>query len=216
MPWFPCQSKEGESSILLNLPFKAGNMEKCATIISYYEQVYKRTLTETEKEIILKSFRKEIIPRKSIIFRSGEKNTRHYFVEKGLLRMFVIDSAGKEFNILFARENQWIGDLATPADTSFYLDAIEKSIVYSISDENMNLLTGNFSSFVKYIRRSYIFLQKRLVSILVNTAEENYEELLKSYPDLVQRLPQYHISSYLGVTPVFLSKIISKRARNKD
>lgn len=130
--------------------------------------------------------------------------------------MYVIDSAGKEFNILFARENQWIGDLATPAETSFYLDAIEKSIVYSISDENMNLLTGNFSSFVKYIKRSYIFLQKRLVSILVNTAEENYEELLKSYPDLVQRLPQYHISSYLGVTPVFLSKIISKRARNKD
>lgn len=192
------------------------NMEKCATIISYYEQVYKRTLTETEKEIILKSFRKEMIPRKSIIFRSGEKNTRHYFVEKGLLRMYVIDSAGKEFNILFARENQWIGDLATPAETSFYLDAIEKSIVYSISDENMSLLTDNFSSFVKYIRRSYIFLQKRLVSILVNTAEENYEELIKWYPDLVQRLPQYHISSYLGVTPVFLSKIISKRARNKD
>jgi CRP-like cAMP-binding protein len=191
-------------------------MEKCATIISYYEQVYKRTLTEAEKELILKSFRKEIIPRKAIIFRSGEKNTRHYFVEKGLLRMYVIDSTGKEFNILFARENQWIGDLATPAETSFYLDAIEKSIVYSITNENMNLLTDNFSSFVKYIRRSYIFLQKRLVSILVNTAEENYKELLELYPDLVQRLPQYHISSYLGVTPVFLSKIISKRARKKD
>jgi len=130
--------------------------------------------------------------------------------------MYVIDSTGKEFNILFARENQWIGDLATPAETSFYLDAIEKSIVYSITNENMNLLTDNFSSFVKYIRRSYIFLQKRLVSILVNTAEENYKELLELYPDLVQRLPQYHISSYLGVTPVFLSKIISKRARKKD
>jgi len=96
------------------------------------------------------------------------------------------------------------------------LDAIEKSIVYSISDENMNLLTNNFSSFVKYLKRSYIFLQKRLISILSKTAEENYEELIESHPELIKRLPQYHISSYLGVTSVFLSKVLSKRARKKD
>jgi CRP-like cAMP-binding protein len=186
-------------------------MEDCTVIISYYEQAYKRPLTETEKKLINQSFRKETIKKKQLIFGSGEKNTRHYFVEKGLLRMYVIDSSGKEFNVLFARENQWIGDLATPAETSFFLDAVEKSVVYSVTDENLNLLTHNFSSFVQYIKRSYIFLQKRLVSILVNTAEENYEELCEYYPDLIKRLPQYHISSYLGVTPVFLSKILSKK-----
>jgi CRP-like cAMP-binding protein len=191
-------------------------MEKCALIINYYEQVYKRPLSNTEKEIIRKSFQREIIKKKQIIFASGETNTRHYFVEKGLLRMYIIDSAGKEFNVLFASENQWIGDLSTPAETLFFLDAIEKSIVYSISDENLNLLTNDFSSFVKYLKRSYIFLQKRLVSILSNTAEENYRELIESHPELLKRLPQYHVSSYLGVTPVFLSKILSKRARKKD
>lgn len=191
-------------------------MEKCEVLINYYEQVYKRSLNDSEKNIIINSFQKEIVNKKEIIFRSGETNTRHYFVEKGLLRMYVIDSSGKEFNILFASENQWIGDLSTPSETLFFLDALEKSIVYSISDENLNLLTNNFSSFVKYLKRSYIFLQKRLVSVLVNTAEENYEELCEHYPELIQRLPQYHISSYLGVTPVFLSKILSKRARKKD
>jgi len=190
-------------------------MEKCAVIINYYENVYARSLTDHEKKLIQNSFRKEIIKKKEIIFASGESNTRHYFIVKGLLRMYVIDSAGKEFNILFARENQWIGDLAAPSETLFYLDAVEKTVAYSISDENMNILTNDFSSFVKYIKRSYIFLQKRLVSILVNTAEENYEELCEHYPELIQRLPQYHISSYLGVTPVFLSKILSKRARKK-
>jgi len=191
-------------------------MEKCDVIISYYEKVYTRSLTEAEKELIQKSFQKKVIKKKELIFRSCEKNTSHYFVEKGLLRMYVIDSSGKEFNILFASENQWIGDLSTPNETLFFLDAIEKSVVYSISDENLNLLTNNFSSFVKYLKRSYIFLQKRLVSILVNTAEENYEELCEQYPQLIQRLPQYHISSYLGVTSVFLSKILSKRAHKKD
>ncbi len=191
-------------------------MENCDTIIEYYEKVYKRNLSATEKDIIAASFQLEKFKKKELIFTAGEINTKHYFVKNGLLRMYVIDSAGKEFNILFARENQWIGDLATPNKTLFYMDAVEKSEVYSISDENINLLTNNFSSFVKYLKRSYIFLQKRLVSVLVNSAEENYEELIQNFPELIQRLPQYHISSYLGVTPEFLSKIISKRARKKD
>ncbi|GAB1450426.1 Crp/Fnr family transcriptional regulator [Draconibacterium sp.] len=191
-------------------------MEKCEVIVNYYEKVYGRALTGQEKELIQSSFRKETYKKKEIIFSGGDANTRHYFVVKGLLRMYVIDSTGKEFNILFASHKQWIGDLATPAQTSFFLDAVEKSVVYSISDENLKLLTNDFSTFVKYIKRSYIFLQKRLVSILTNTAEENYDELCEQYPDLIQRLPQYHISSYLGVTPVFLSKILSKKTRIKD
>lgn len=191
-------------------------MKENSHLINYYEQIYKRELTEKEKVLINTAFRKEEIKRKQLIFSSGELNTRHYFIKKGLLRLYVIDSSGKEFNILFASENQWIGDLATPAETSFFLDALENSTVYSISDRNLNLLTNNFSSFVKYLKRSYIFLQKRLISILVNTAEENYEELFENHPDLINRLPQYHISSYLGVTPVFLSKILSKKIRKKD
>ena len=191
-------------------------MDNCDVIIKYYENVYDRKLTDEEKLLVNTSFRKETFKKKELIFGSGELNTRHYFVGNGLLRMYVIDTSGKEFNVLFARENQWIGDLATPEETSFYLDAVEESTVYSISDENLNKLTNNFALFVNYLKRSYIFQQKRLISILANTAEENYEDLLKNHPELIQRLPQYHISSYLGVTSVFLSKILAKRARKKE
>lgn len=191
-------------------------MADCELLVVFYEKMYNRNLTEEEVQIIRNSFRKEICKKKQLIFGSGDTNTRHYFVVKGLLRLYVIDNSGKEFNVLFARENQWIGDLATPEETSFYLDAVEKSIVYSISNDNLNRLTDNFALFVNYLRKSYIFLQKRLVSVLTNTAEENYEELLNNYPELINRLPQYHISSYLGVTPVFLSKILAKRARKKE
>lgn len=191
-------------------------MSSHSHLFDYFARIYSREITAEEKELISGSFKKEIIKKKQLIFSNGEKNTRHYFIEKGLLRMYVIDSGGKEFNILFASENQWIGDLATPAKTSFFLDAVEKSVVYSISDENMNKITKDFSLFVRYIKASYIFLQKRLVSILVNTAEQNYKELKNQYPKLISRLPQYHISSYLGVTPEFLSKILSKNAKEKD
>ncbi len=184
-------------------------------ILNFYKKNLDRELTHKELELIQNYFRKESIEKKQLIFGSGEINTRHYFIEKGLLRMYVIDSSGKEFNILFARENQWIGDLATPAETFYYLDAIEKSTVFSITDENLNKLTNDFATFVNYLKRSYIFQQKRLISILAKTAEENYEDLASNSPELISRLPQYHISSYLGVTPVFLSKILSKRAKKR-
>lgn len=191
-------------------------MDDFSHILQYYERIYGRPISADEHEFITSSFRKETFKKKELIFSSGQENTRHYFIEKGLLRLYVIDSNGKEFNILFACENQWIGDLATPGETVFYLDAIEETTAFSINDEKLSELTDDFSTFVKYIKRSYIFLQKRLVSILVNTAEENYDELRQHHPKLVRRLPQYHISSYLGVTPVFLSKIRSKKANKRQ
>jgi len=182
---------------------------------TYFERIFKRMLTKDEEISIAKSFKHESFKKKQLIFSSGESNTKHYFVEKGLLRLYIIDPSGKEFNILFAQEKQWIGDLATPLPTVYFLEAIENSSVFSIDDDQFGRLTGNFSKISETIKRSYIFLQKRFVSILSKTAEENYEELISQYPDLVQRLPQYHISSYLGVTPVFLSQIMAKRARRK-
>jgi hypothetical protein len=61
-----------------------------------------------------------------------------------------------------------------------------------------------------YMQRSYVFIQKRLVSLLSKTADENYREFRDKNPDLMQRLPQYHIASYLGVSAEFLSKIIAR------
>lgn len=190
-------------------------MEDYSVLHSYFEKTNKRKLSLTEKDEIMGEFKKEEFNKKGQIFRSGAENTRHYFIEKGLLRLYIIDQSGKEFNILFAREKQWIGDLGTPTATPFYLDALEKSVVFSIEEERFKKINSYYMDLADNIRRSYIFLQKRLVSIISKTAEENYEELVIQYPDLISRLPQYHISSYLGVTPVFLSKILSKRARKK-
>lgn len=188
-------------------------MEDYLILHSYFEKINDRRLTAIEKAEISSAFRKEAFKKKEFVIKAGEGNTRHYYIEKGLLRLYIIDRNGKEFNVLFAKEKQWIGDLGTPAITSYYIDAIENSTVFSIDDEGFARIIRKYSSLSNNIRRSYIFLQKRFVSILSKTAEENYEEFVLQNPDLIQRLPQYHISSYLGVTPVFLSKVLAKRAR---
>lgn len=190
-------------------------MEDFSILYTFFEKLNQKDLSEAEKEKLNNCFREETFQKKEIIFNAGDANTRHYYIKKGLLRLYIIDQSGKEFNILFAREKQWIGDLGTPSPTPYYLEAVENSCVFSIEEEKFKIITQNFSNFAGYIRKSYIFLQKRFVSVLSQTAEENYQDLLENSPDLIQRLPQYHISSYLGVTPVFLSKIISKTFKKK-
>jgi len=191
-------------------------MEDYTILHSYFEKINKRQLSKADKEEINASFKKEKFKKKELIFSSGDINTRHYYIEKGLLRLYVIDQAGKEFNILFAHEKQWIGDLGTPAATPYFLDALEDSIVFSIDEERFRKISQYYVDLVGNIRKSYVFLQQRLVSIISKTAEENYEELCQQYPTLINRLPQYHISSYLGITPVFLSRILSRKLKNKE
>ncbi len=185
---------------------------------SLSEILNQQEYTSDYDEKIKSLFKKEHFKKKSLIFKNGDSNTKHYVIASGLLRMYVINSSGKEFNVLFAKENQLIGDLGSPSPTKFYLDTIEDSIVYTIDNTNLEKLTALYNSnsdktFISQLTRSYIFLQDRLISILTQTAEENFIYFQKRNPELIQRLPQYHIASYLGVSAEFLSKIIAKTAK---
>ena len=187
-------------------------------IKTFFQRNFEKPLTEEQLLLIEQSFKKEVFKRKETVFRNGDVNTRHYFIEQGLMRLYLIDSEGKEFNILFAKENQIIGDLITPHPTDFNLETFEKTTAYSISENELKDLMNSFelqrrSNNDSTLRRSYIAIQKRLVSILANTAEENYLTFKKRNPDLIQRLPQYHIASYLGISAEFLSKIIARTTK---
>ena len=179
---------------------------------------YLRELTEEQENLIVSSFREEQFNKGELLFSPGDSNTRHYIVKEGLLRLYLIDNKGKEFNILFAKEDQLIGDLATPVPTNFYLEAIEDTVVFSTTEEKMQLLgqeIGVVFGADSYLRKAYIFLQQRLVWILTKTAEENYVLFREQHPDLVQRLAQYHIAAYLGVSAEFLSKSITRSLKKK-
>jgi len=184
-------------------------------VLSFYRKNFNPDLTLEHEELILSVFRKEEYKKKERIFNQGDANTRHYVIEKGLLRLYLVDYDGKEFNIIFAKENQIIGDLSTPLPTNYFLESIEPSIVWSMDDSDMKKLMDSFEGSpllnpTAYMQRSYVFIQKRLVSLLSKTADENYREFREKNPDLMQRLPQYHIASYLGISAEFLSKIIAR------
>ncbi|MCZ4242982.1 Crp/Fnr family transcriptional regulator [Pedobacter punctiformis] len=163
----------------------------------------------------VKKFEKnEIIQYKGDIFKYG------FFVGKGLLRAYSIDSKGKEHILQFAPEKWLISDRNNMVNepSIFFIDAIENTEAILLPNDFLAeaarkvpcLLALN----VTMLNNSIRFMQKRINMLLSATAEERYLDFIKLYPNLTLRVPQWMIASYLGITPESLSRV-RKELANK-
>jgi CRP-like cAMP-binding protein len=180
-------------------------------------------LDKSETDFFLSLLQHKNIKRKQYLLRQGEFCKAEYFITRGCLRTYTIDDKGSEHVIMFGVEDWWIGDLfsfLTQTPTSYFIDALEDSEVLQISKENLALLYEKVPKFERFFRiilqNAFIAQQKRINQNLSFTAEERYLEFIKKYPALEQRVSQKHISSYLGITPVFLSMLRRKLATRKN
>lgn len=148
------------------------------------------------------------VEKDEILQYAGDLNSRVYEVETGLLRSYTIDEKGKEHIFMFAPAGWIIADSQPPdAPCDLYIDALEDSTVIvseKRSDPN-EMETG------KLVRRISV-LQKRVIMLMSARAIERYDAFVETYPDIVQRVPQHMIASYIGVTPEALSTVKSERA----
>ncbi len=160
------------------------------------------------------------IAKNDFVLRSGEVCRNVFFVEKGLLRMFSIDKNGKEHIIQFAPESWLILDRSSlyfNEKSIYYIEAIEDSEVVYLDSDFFNKLTEKFPDSIEksdiLIQKHVKSLQDRINSLLGDTAEERYMKFVKMYPDLLLRVPQWMIASYLGITPESLSRVRKELAR---
>jgi CRP-like cAMP-binding protein len=140
---------------------------------------------------------------------------RHFtFVVSGCFKMYATDKNGKEHNIQFAAENDWIFDLSSfysEEPSLLYIEAIEPALILQIKHPDLLYLYTHHHKFDRNFRviieQKFIELQNRILQSISLTGEERYPLFLQQYPDLSNRLPNTEIASYLGITPEFLSKI---------
>jgi len=137
-----------------------------------------------------------------------------YFVKKGLLRSYAVDNKGKEHIFMFAPEGWIIGDIEAQTSntpTMLFIDALEDSELEVLSEKLFFDLKENFpealSVNVDKLTKRIAVLQRRVIMLMSATARERYEEFQRIYPNIVQRVPQKMIASYLGITPEALSNI---------
>lgn len=132
--------------------------------------------------------------------------------------MYGTDEQGREHNILFAAEGDWIADIGsfhTQLPSQFHIQAIERALVYQIEQQDLYFLYLNVPKLDRIFKviaeNKYVELQRRLLQNYSSTAHQRYAAFLEQYPKLAHRLPNVQIASYLGITPEFLSKIRSNR-----
>lgn len=157
----------------------------------------------------------------TILQRQGEITNRAYFVKKGLLISYTIDTKGKQHIFMFAPEGWIIADNEAQAfeqPAELYIEVVEKAEVLVF---NRNLLTEpdltpiQLRQNVTLLTRRVAVLQKRVIMLMSATAKERYEYFLETYPGLPNRVPQRMIATYLGITPQALSKIRGQITRSK-
>lgn len=137
-----------------------------------------------------------------------------YFVQNGLLRLFGVDENAKEHILQFAPEGWWITDrtgLYQSQNSKFNIDAYEESSAIQIDVsffEKASCMSSNFQKFSEKILHNHIENLYSRVYLLIGTpVKERYLNFIKTYSGLYQRIPQWMIASYLGVTPEGLSRV---------
>lgn len=178
----------------------------------YYTE--KGELSEDTFEQLVPYFSFKEVAHNSYLLREGEISRYIFFVESGLLQSFSLDEKGGEHILQFAPENWIVSDRAgqyfnKPSD--FYIKAIEPSTIVFIQQEFMeraSLQSNAFACFMENsLQRNIYMQQQRINSLLAMSAKERYLMFMEMYPSLLQRVPQWMIASYLGITPESLSRV---------
>ncbi len=180
------------------------------------------SLTKVEEDYVKTLFDYKKLQSKDFLLKQGEVCKQSAFVIKGCLRGYTIDSNGFEHVLSFAPADWWIGDMYSMLSEkpgNLNIEAMEESEVFLLTKKNQEILYTKIPKFERFFRiiieKSLIAFQQRLNDNLSLTAEERYLKFCKTYPLLINSIPQKQIAAYIGVTPEFLSKLRAKKIKEK-
>ncbi|MEM8999358.1 MAG: Crp/Fnr family transcriptional regulator [Bacteroidota bacterium] len=176
------------------------------------------TLTDAEKARIGTIIKKTRIKKRQFIDQPGYISQYRNYVVQGAFRSFFLDGDGKEHTVQIAIDDWFVSDFysyiaRTPA--TLFVEALEDSVILQMKYEDIEPMCAEVHTLSEYFRvtteKAFAYSRKRALSNLSKNAQERYEELVQMYPQMIHRVPQKIIASYLGMTPEFLSKIRKKR-----
>lgn len=180
------------------------------------------TLTKLEQEYTVSLLEYKKISSKKIFLKEGDICKHSAFVIEGCLRGYTIDKNGFEHGLSFAPKNWWIGDmysLLSQKPGILNIEAMIDTEVILLSKSNQEKLYNKIPKFERFFRiiteNSLISHQQRLIDNMSLTATERYLKFCKTYPTLINSIPQKQIATYIGVTPEFLSKLRAKYLKGK-
>lgn len=181
----------------------------------YFIDYLKENTSLSEEDLNLLLYKcNQIIVEKGAFVQLNQDRKQLLYVQQGLLRYYSIDEKGKEHIIQFAPEGWFISDRLSnwhQNKDDFFIEALEPTTALLLTGDaltelakrNHDFLELNYQLLNNHVRQ----LQKRINQLLSYTAEARYLEFIQDYPDIMNRVPQIMVASYLGITPESLSRV---------
>jgi len=173
-------------------------------------------LSDDEFAFVMSQFTAANYKKHQFLFEEGEDVKYTYFVVSGLLKLIHLDDTAKEYIVSFAMEDWWESDFYafyTQTKATMSLQCLEDTEVFCLTLEGYQNLCTKLQKmerfFLEKATGGHIGSQRRILSFLTSNAKERYEQLIKRYPSLYQRVPKTQLASYLGVSRETLSRLWS-------
>lgn len=187
-------------------------------IPNMFDQIIDKIKLDKEKwEKFQGFFIKREIPSKTILLKEGEISNHAHIIKKGCLRQW-FNKDGKDITFQFFLENQLVSSIDSFLNNKpslYTIESIEPSTILSISKNNVETM---FQAYPELKNRFQEFIFQRLsnytqlfLSRIKDSPQERYEELIKNHPEIIKRVPQHYIASFLGITPISLSRIRNRK-----
>jgi len=177
-------------------------------------------MTPKEFDLCTRFFVQKKIRKRQFVLQEGEVCKHLAFVNEGCLREYTVDHKGEEHILQFAIRDWWISDLnsfLSGTKSTHAIDALQDSEVLLLEKEARDKMLEAVPVMERYFRllleANYIATHRRIDESLSASAEERYLAFIKTYPLLVEQIPQNQIASYLGITPQSLSRIRKELSR---
>ena len=189
--------------------------EKAQPLLNYIRSYV--DLTKEEELIVISKVTYRKYLKGQYVVQHGDICKYSSYLISGCTKTFFLDEKGQEHIVMFAIEDWWTSDIGsfitqTPADYNVQcLDNTEViQFSYHNQEELFQLIPKLERLFRKMLERALVSSQKRIVRNFSLSAKEQYIYFKTQYPKIEERIPQYMIASYLGITKEFLSKIKSQ------
>lgn len=190
-----------------------------------FEHIQDRLLFPKEKwRKFLRCFQRMEVPAKTLLLQEGKISEHAYYIEKGVVRAWY-NNDGKDVTFQFFMENTMFSSLESfrkglPSMVSF--ETIEPCILWKISKSDADAVLEEVyeekelrNMFMDSLFERVFDYMKHFFSFIKDTPKQRYISLSKERPEIIRRIPQHYIASYLGITTVHLSRIKSAILKGK-